>query len=352
MRVTQKDIARKLELSPSLVAGVLNDRPNVWVSEENRRRIVSTAKEMNYRPNAAARALRSGKTNVVTCVFFGSPGNNAIAEVLAESLTNIGYDLLVKMVRDPAQAKRRIDSMISRSACDAFILWGHEKDIEESALLLANEQIPFVVKGHFEESHPDWCQVDFDHVKMMEHVVEHLHSLGHKRIAYMGYQHGLVYEKKLLEGYQRGMERISGEAVLEDYIMAANKEQNNPDEEPDVVEDELERLMSLPEGKRPTAIAMGAGLDPWRRIELTLAKWGLKIGLEPEDIAVAGTGGEETPLLFGEGYMYKDTDVTKLADIIATQLLSKLLSGEKPENNILLSLPSLIPHPSLRLRFY
>ena len=351
MRVTQRDIAKKLQLSPSLVAGVLNDRPNVWVSNENRKRIVSTAKEMNYRPNAAARALRSGKTNVVACVFFESPGHHAIVETLAVSLANIGYDLIVKVVRDTAQAKQRIESLISRSACDAFVLWGQENDIEQPALILEQEKIPFVVKGHFEENHPNWYQVDFNHVKMMEQVVEHFYMHGHRRIAYMGYQHGMVYERKLLEGFQREIQRITGEMVPNEYIMVANKEQYHNEDNSKVVEEELIRLMSLPEMERPTAIAINAGWGPWLTIELTLAKMGLKIGLEPGDIAVAGTGGDEIPLLFGEGSMYSGTDVINLANIIAAQFLAKLLAGEQPENHIELLLPSLEIHPSLKLRF-
>ena len=65
MRVTQKDIANRLSLSQSLVAGVLADKPGVWVSPANRDRIQLVAREMGYRPNAAARRLRSGKSDSV-----------------------------------------------------------------------------------------------------------------------------------------------------------------------------------------------------------------------------------------------------------------------------------------------
>lgn len=65
MPVTQKDIARLLNISDSLVGKVLGDKPNVWASPELRNRIHRTAREMGYRPNAAARALARGQTNLV-----------------------------------------------------------------------------------------------------------------------------------------------------------------------------------------------------------------------------------------------------------------------------------------------
>ncbi len=65
MPVTQKDIARELNISHSLVGKVLNGRGNVWASTELCERIRTTARERGYRPNAAAQALVNGRANLV-----------------------------------------------------------------------------------------------------------------------------------------------------------------------------------------------------------------------------------------------------------------------------------------------
>ena len=65
MPITQKDIARELDISDSLVSKVLNSKKNVWASSELCERIRSTAREMGYRPNAAAQALVNGRANMV-----------------------------------------------------------------------------------------------------------------------------------------------------------------------------------------------------------------------------------------------------------------------------------------------
>jgi len=348
MRVTQKDIARKLQLSPSLVAGVLNNRPNVWVSEENRQRILQAAKELNYRPNAAAKALRSGKTNVVASVFYESPGHHAIVETLAEQLATFGYDLLVVVICDQDSSLNHMGNLLSRSACDAVVLWGPEQFTECPALFLEKERFPFVVKGHFEENHPNWCQVDFDHARMMEQTVEYLVSLGHGNIAYIGYEHDLVYERKLLEGFRRGVRTYLGEEVRNEFILSGNDELSSL-ENPTYIERSVERLLELPEKVRPTAFAMGTGIRTWHLIERMLAKRGMKIGWNRGDITLAGTGSWELPLLYGEGYMYKDTDLAHLGGLIVRRLLPALLKGESPETNIILFLPDFAPHPTFGL---
>ncbi len=60
------DIAKKTGLSVVTVSRVLNNNPNV--RESNRLKVEAAMKELDYRPNAAARILSSGKTSMVAVV--------------------------------------------------------------------------------------------------------------------------------------------------------------------------------------------------------------------------------------------------------------------------------------------
>ena len=71
MRVTIKDVARHAGVSTATVSRVLNDSPNV--SEELTQRVQTVAAELGYRPNAAARTLKTRKTNTVGILFQISP---------------------------------------------------------------------------------------------------------------------------------------------------------------------------------------------------------------------------------------------------------------------------------------
>ena len=76
MNVTMKDIALELGVSIGTVSKVLRDHPDI--SPETRERVRKRMRELNYRPNLAARALVTGRTHTVGLVvpdlvhpFFG-----------------------------------------------------------------------------------------------------------------------------------------------------------------------------------------------------------------------------------------------------------------------------------------
>jgi DNA-binding LacI/PurR family transcriptional regulator len=89
MRVTQKQIARQLGLSPSLVSRALAGTAHlIGADPATVQRIESTARSLGYVPNAAARQLRGAGQPVLGLVvmdledpFFGP----AVAEVIRQS---------------------------------------------------------------------------------------------------------------------------------------------------------------------------------------------------------------------------------------------------------------------------
>jgi DNA-binding LacI/PurR family transcriptional regulator len=62
-RVTLKSVADHLGLSPGTISAVLNDTAGaIRIPQATKDRITAAARELNYRPNPLARALRSGQT--------------------------------------------------------------------------------------------------------------------------------------------------------------------------------------------------------------------------------------------------------------------------------------------------
>ena len=66
--VTLSDVAARAGVSVSAVSRVLRNAPSTRVSAETRQRIEDAARELGYRPNFAARALKSSRTNVIGLV--------------------------------------------------------------------------------------------------------------------------------------------------------------------------------------------------------------------------------------------------------------------------------------------
>src|SRR5690625_4509135 len=63
MRVTLSDVAKKVGVSAKTVSNVVNGTG--WVSDAVRVRVLEAIEELGYRPNIAARQLRSGKTGML-----------------------------------------------------------------------------------------------------------------------------------------------------------------------------------------------------------------------------------------------------------------------------------------------
>lgn len=347
MRTRLKDVAEKLQLSVALVSGVLNNRPNVWASEETRARIFEAARELNYQPNAAAKALSNGKSNKVGLVYRRLDGPHfrlaysGLVDALSEDLQNLGYDLVVANFATQEAVLAHLEKIAGNRLCDAVVLWGREADTEAQAELLERLQIPFLVKGRHDLSYPHWNQIDFDHEGMMAAAVNHLADLGHTRLAYLGFPHDEGFVHALRSGFSSAYERRFGKMANPDFY---------GEHEDDVPQNDVSvnRWLAMPADERPTGFVIGSGNAAWQSLETGLAKIGCCLGYGPNDYAAAGIASLFFRLMFGEAVAFQEIEVDKLAKLAGPSLMNPILAGmdHKPVQRVL---PELTPAPSLKL---
>lgn len=81
-----KDIAVEAGVSPATVSRYLNNRPG-QMTEETRARIAAVIERTGYRPRAAARNLRSSRTNLIGVILadIANPFSSAMLEGLSAS---------------------------------------------------------------------------------------------------------------------------------------------------------------------------------------------------------------------------------------------------------------------------
>jgi DNA-binding LacI/PurR family transcriptional regulator len=100
MPVTLRDIARHLNLSHATVSLVLNNRRDVSIPEATRLRVVEAARELGYEPNRAARALASGKTQMVA--LWTPPSYDSFYATILFHVQRLaresGYDMIYRQV--------------------------------------------------------------------------------------------------------------------------------------------------------------------------------------------------------------------------------------------------------------
>jgi LacI family transcriptional regulator len=117
-RPTLADVAARAGLSKTAVSLVLNNRPGSRLSAEAAQRIHEAARELNYRPNPAARSLRIGRTNTigfisdeVTVTRFASAMIRGLLDVADEHDHGV---LIAETGNHPKQLAKALESMIDR----------------------------------------------------------------------------------------------------------------------------------------------------------------------------------------------------------------------------------------------
>jgi LacI family transcriptional regulator len=94
--VTVKDVAAAVGVSVATVSNVLNDRPNV--GESTRRKVMEVARQLGYRPNRAAQAMRTGRTRAIGLVLpdLTNPFFPELAQAVENKARSLG--LLVCLI--------------------------------------------------------------------------------------------------------------------------------------------------------------------------------------------------------------------------------------------------------------
>ncbi|MFI6333723.1 LacI family DNA-binding transcriptional regulator [Streptomyces sp. NPDC050535] len=117
-RVTLADVARRAGLSTAAASMILNGRPDTRLSAEAHARVNDAAAELGYRPNVAARGLRTRKTStigfisdvVATTRFAGGLIQGAL-----DAAEKAGHVLLVlETGGDPARESKAIAAVLDR----------------------------------------------------------------------------------------------------------------------------------------------------------------------------------------------------------------------------------------------
>ena len=102
-RVTTADVARESGVSRTTVSYVLNDTAGAAISPATRQRVRAAAARLGYVPSAAARALRSGRSDLVLCALPDWPVGpviDSLLDHLTGELATRGLSVLVYHCRE------------------------------------------------------------------------------------------------------------------------------------------------------------------------------------------------------------------------------------------------------------
>lgn len=179
---TLTDVAQRAGVSVSAVSRVLSDAPSARVSAQTRERIHAAARELGYRPNFAARALKFSRTNVIALVVPDL--TNAIFTELMRGVEDeahrLGYMVLLARAEGISEGDDVIPRLIGEGRVDGVLVQIGDTVREADIRRLVEGNLPLVFVN---STHPDHVgSVILEDEAGIERATEHLLSLGHTRI--------------------------------------------------------------------------------------------------------------------------------------------------------------------------
>ncbi|WP_262059481.1 LacI family DNA-binding transcriptional regulator [Streptomyces sp. STR69] len=177
-RVTAADVAQSLGLSRATVGFVLNDTPGQTIPESTRRRVLSEAARMGYRPHRAAQTLRRGSSKVILFVLPDWAAGLTMQQHLDEAalaLDEAGYSL-VTCTRYAAGRARPLWELLTPDVVLGFSSF----DADELASMRACGVTRIVPAPERPMTLDDWPALTTGTALQ----IEHLYEQGHRRIAF------------------------------------------------------------------------------------------------------------------------------------------------------------------------
>ena len=182
---TLRDVAEAAGVHPATASRALNPATRGLVNAETARRVIKVAESLGYRPNPIARGLKTAKSGSIGLVIpdLTNPLFPPIVRGIEEVLEAAGYSgLVVNTDNDPGRERVQVESLRSRQVEGLIVATALLKHplMEE----LTREGVQMVMVNRRPEG-IDVPSITPDDATGIRLAVEHLASLGHRRIAHL-----------------------------------------------------------------------------------------------------------------------------------------------------------------------
>jgi DNA-binding LacI/PurR family transcriptional regulator len=215
MPASIKDIARKAGVAHSTVSRALHDSP--LISAATKQRVQTIALELGYHPSAAARSLKTNRSQVLGVIVshIADPFFSEILQGIDDVLQANGYSLFIASAQNDRERESGILQAMREHRVDGVILCSPQLN-RLQIQQLHSYSIPIVAINN--QGPNDFrYSISHDDVDGSRLACQHLIELGHTRIAYLGDSTSGRTTHDRLSGYQQVMAE-HGLFILPGYI--------------------------------------------------------------------------------------------------------------------------------------
>jgi DNA-binding LacI/PurR family transcriptional regulator len=235
-RPTLADVAREAGVSTALVSIVMRDVPGA--SDATRERVRGIADGMGYVRDERARKLRQATSRLIGVTFdLQQPFHGDLVEHLYTAAASRGYDLAISAVA-PTRSEDVALQALLRERCEVAVLLGSSSS--DTELTRAAARVPLLLVAR-RSGTAGISSVHSDDVEGVGLAVDHLVSLGHRRLVHVDGGDAPGADDRRL-GFARSVERhgvagrvVAGGPTEHDGARAAAAVLDSPDRPTGVV---------------------------------------------------------------------------------------------------------------------
>ncbi len=278
-RITISDVAKDAGVSITTVSLVLNRVASATISDVTRVRVEASALKLNYRPNAAAKQLRTRQSNTIGFITDAVASNPNAGDVI-RGVQDVAWKhgkvlMIVNTSANPVLAERAAKQMMERQVEGLIYAADHHQPVELPSVF---EEVPCVLVDCFTQD-PVFPSVVPDEVGGGYVATMALLGASHRRVGFINLNDGLPATDGRLVGYQRALARY-GIGFDPDLVLPGGDAIGLP-------YGQTRRLMALPEP--PTGIFCATDRMAMEAYA-ALADLGLRV---PDHVSVIGFDNQE-----------------------------------------------------------
>lgn len=186
--VTIRDVAKESGFSSTTVSIVLNDAPLArYIPPVTKKKIERAAEKLGYRPNQFARALRSKRSHTVGVMVFDmtDPYCTLVLRGIENSLYQASYlPILTDVHNERSRFERYLEMLLDRRI-EGLVVLANWLFLDINLLAdLEKSSIPTALIG-CELKGDSMSSVIVDNEVGGSLALDHLHSLGHRKVAFI-----------------------------------------------------------------------------------------------------------------------------------------------------------------------
>ncbi|WP_371381814.1 LacI family DNA-binding transcriptional regulator [Sporomusa aerivorans] len=319
MPVTIAEVARKAGVSKSTISRYLNGLYD-HMGADTRERISQVIAELDYRPNALARSLKQKRTYTVGAIVANilNPFSTSIIRGIEDTLKAAGFNLILCNADDDPAKERDYITMLADKQIDGLII--NTTGCNNDLIAQVNRNTPVVL---IDRKVPE-IQVDtvtVDSAKGVRQAIDHMVSLGHRRIAMFTLPYDHVSPRlERVQAYQAAVAE-HGLDFREEWLVQTDIEEVS-------ITAKLQHILALGDkAGKPTGIFCANNL-----ITMSVVKVLKKLGLAvPADVAVLGFDDWEWAELIEPPVTVVAQPVYEMGNKAATLLIKRLTAGRPPK---------------------